>query len=191
MSAARRICGTALVVALLTTTSLHAVEVAGVKIDEKIQAGGQDLVLNGAGLRTKLFFKVYVGALYVGEKTTTPAAIYDSPAPRRMVMRMLREMGADSLYGALEEGLRNNLTAAEAAELKPQTEQLGAIMKSIGAVKEGDSIAIDFSTGGIEIGLNGKSRGKVDGAAFGKALLRVWLGDNPADAALKKSLLGS
>lgn len=180
----------ALLAALLTATALHAAEVAGIKVEEKIRVGDQELVLNGAGLRTKFVFKVYVGALYAGHKATTPEALYDSPAPRRMVMRLLREMDADSLASALDEGLRNNLTAAELATIKSQAEQLGALMKGIGTVKEGDSIAIDFTAAGIEVGLNGKSRGKVEGASFGRALLRVWLGEHPADADLKKALLG-
>jgi long-chain acyl-CoA synthetase len=179
-----------LLAAWFVAAAPQAAEVAGVRIDDKIQAGGQELVLNGAGLRTKFFIKVYVGALYVAQKTNSPAAILDNPAPRRMVLRMLREMDADSLYGALDEGLRNNLTAAELAELKPQADQLGAIMKGIGTVKEGDGITIDFGAAGIEVGLNGKPRGKVEGAVFGRALLKVWLGDQPADASLKKALLG-
>lgn len=179
-----------LLAAWLTASAPQAAEVGGVKVEEKAQVGGQELVLNGAGLRTKFFIKVYVGALYVAQKTNSPAAIMDNPAPRRMVLRMLREMDADSLYGALDEGLRNNLTAAELAELKPQADQLGTIMKGIGTVREGDGIAIDFGADGIEVGLNGKPRGKVEGAAFGKALLKVWLGDQPADASLKKALLG-
>lgn len=174
----------------LTISAPQAAEVAGVKIEEKIQVGGQELVLNGAGLRTKFFIKVYVGALYTGQKASVPAALIDSSAPRRMVLRMLRDMDAESLHNALDEGLRNNLTAAELGELRPQSEQLGTLMKGIGAVKEGDSIAIDFGSAGIEIGLNGRSRGRVEGPAFARALLRVWLGDNPADAALKKGLLG-
>lgn len=179
-----------LLAALAAAPSLQAVEVAGVKVDEKIQLGDNQLVLNGAGLRTKFFIKVYVGALYVGQKATTAAAIYDSPPPRRMLLRMLREMDADALYNALDEGLRNNLTSAETAELKPQADQLGAIMKGIAKVKEGDSIAIDFTPDGIEVRLNGKLHGHVGGAAFARALLKVWLGDNPADADLKKALLG-
>lgn len=174
----------------LAACAVQAAEVAGIRIDDRVQVGGQELVLNGAGLRTRFFIKVYVGALYVEQKTTAPAAIYDSAAPRRMMLRMLREMGADALYGALDEGLRNNLTAAEMADLKPQADQLGAIMKGIGTVKEGDSIAIDFGATGVEVGLNGKSRGTVEGAAFGRALLKVWLGDHPADASLKKALVG-
>lgn len=190
MIKARGIHRVVLLAATLAAAGVHAAEVAGVKVDDRLQVGDRELVLNGAGLRSRFFIKVYVGALYAGQKATTPEAVYDSPAPRRMVMRLLRDMDAESLANALDEGLRNNLAPAELAEVKPQAEQLAALMKGIGAVKEGDSIAIDFTSAGVDVGLNGKSRGKVAGAAFGRALLRVWLGEQPADAALKKSLLG-
>lgn len=180
----------ALLAALIASPGLQAAEVAGVKVDDRIRVGSSDLVLNGAGLRSKLFVKVYVGALYVGQKANTPAAIIDQNGPRRMVMRLLRDMDADTLHGALDEGLRNNLTAAELADMKPQADQLAGIMKGIGKVREGDSIAIDFGAEGIVIALNGDSKGKVAGGAFARALLKVWLGDKPADASLKKALLG-
>jgi len=175
----------------LATGAVQAAEVAGVKIDDRIRVGGSELVLNGAGLRSKLFIKVYVGALYVGQKASTPAAIYDSPPPKRLLMRMLREMDADTLYGALDEGLRNNLTAAELAAMQVQAGQLGTLMKGIGKVREGDAIAIDFMADGLTVSLNNQVRGTVAGADFARALLRVWLGDQPADAALKKALLGN
>lgn len=180
----------ALLAALIASPGLQAAEVAGVKVDDRIRVGGSDLVLNGAGLRSKLFVKVYVGALYVGQKANTPAAIIDQNGPRRMVMRLLRDMDADTLHGALDEGLRNNLTPAELADMKPQADQLAGIMKGIGKVREGDSIAIDFGGDGIAVVLNGDSKGKVAGGAFARALLKVWLGDKPADASLKKALLG-
>lgn len=190
MKLSRFVRSAALLGSVLAAAGLQAAEVAGIKLDDKVQVGGRELVLNGAGLRTKFVFKVYVGALYVAEKATVPAAIYDSPSPRRMLMRMMRDMDAESLYNALDEGLRNNLAEAEIAGLKPQIEKLGTIMKGIGAVKEGDGIAIDFDSAGIEVGVNGRSQGRVEGAAFGRALLKVWLGDRPADADLKKGLLG-
>jgi long-chain acyl-CoA synthetase len=181
----------AIIAALIAAPGLHAAEVAGVKVDDKIRVGSSELVLNGAGLRSKLFIKVYVGALYVGQKATTPAAIYDSPQPRRITMRMMRDLDADSLHAALDEGLKNNLTPAELAEMKPQADQLAGIMKAIGKAREGDTIAIDFSVDGVAVSLNGETRGKVPGPGFAKALLKVWLGDKPADASLKKALLGS
>lgn len=181
----------ALIAALVAVPGLHAAEVAGVRVDDAIKVGNSELVLNGAGLRSKLFIKVYVGALYVGQKATTPAAIYESPQPRRMVMRMMRDLDADSLSSALDEGLRNNHSPVELAEIKTQADQLGGIMKGIGKAREGDTIGIDFSADGVAVSLNGEMRGKVAGAGFAKALLKVWLGDKPADASLKKALLGS
>ncbi|PKO88440.1 MAG: hypothetical protein CVU18_07420 [Betaproteobacteria bacterium HGW-Betaproteobacteria-12] len=182
----------ALLLALcLAIGAVQAAEVAGVKIDDAVKVGGSDLVLNGAGLRSKLFIKVYVGALYVGQKASTPAAIYASPAPRRMLMRMLRDMDAETLHGALDDGLRNNLTAAELVAMQGQAEQLGTLMKGIGKVREGDAVAIDFTADGLTFSLNNQVRGAVAGADFARALLRVWLGDKPADASLKKALLGN
>ena len=181
----------AIIAALLAAPGLHAAEVAGVKVDEKIRVGSSELVLNGAGLRSKLFIKVYVGALYVGQKSTTAAAIIDSTQPRRIVMRLLRDLDAETLASAMDEGLRNNHSPAELADMKPQADQLAGIMKGIGKAREGDTIAIDFSADGVTVGLNGEVRGKVAGPGFAKALLKVWLGDKPADASLKKALLGS
>lgn len=181
----------ALIAALLAVPGLHAAEVAGVKVEDKIRVGSSDLVLNGAGLRSKLFIKIYVGALYVGQKSTTPAAIYDSPQPRRMIMRLMRDLDAETLSSALDDGLKSNLSPAELAETKTQADQLASIMKGIGKAREGDTISIDFSPDGVAVSLNGDMRGKVAGEGFAKALLKVWLGDKPADASLKKALLGS
>ena len=182
---------TALLAALLAVPGLHAAEVAGVRVDDRVSVGNSELVLNGAGLRSKLFIKIYVGALYVGQKTATPAAIYDSPQPRRMLMRMMRDLDADSLHTALDEGLKNNHSAAELAGIKAQADQLGGIMKAIGKAREGDTITMDFFADSVVVGMNGETRGKVAGAGFARAVLKVWLGDNPADSSLKKALLGS
>ena len=181
----------ALLAALLAVPGLQAAEVAGVRVEEKLRVGSNELVLNGAGLRTRLFIKVYVGALYVGQKAATPAAIYDSATPRRMVLRLLRDLDADSLHSALDEGLRNNHSPAELSDMQAQADQLAGIMKAIGKVREGDTVSIDFSAEGVVVSQNGEVRGKVAGANFAKALLKVWLGDKPADTSLKKALLGS
>ena len=181
----------ALIAALVAVPGLHAAEVAGVRVADSIKVGNNELLLNGAGLRSKLFIKVYVGALYVGQKAATPAAIYDSATPRRMVLRLLRDLDADSLHSALDEGLRNNHSPAELSDMQAQADQLAGIMKAIGKVREGDTVSIDFSAEGVVVSQNGEVRGKVAGANFAKALLKVWLGDKPADTSLKKALLGS
>lgn len=190
MIASHRIRQAALIAALAAAPGIHAAEVAGVNVEEKIRVGSSELVLNGAGLRSKLFIKLYLGALYTTQKSSTPAVLIDGTGPRRMNLRLLRDIGADTLHGALEEGLQNNNSPAELEAVKAASEQFAALMKGIGKVKEGDTVALDFSVDGVAVSLNGESRGKVAGAAFARALLKVWLGDKPADAGLKKALLG-
>ena len=180
----------AVLATLLATPGLYAAEVAGVRIDEQIKVGNSELVLNGAGLRSKLFIKVYVGALYVTQKAATPAALLDAGSARRMSLRLLRDLDADTLYGALRDGLKENNSEAELAALKAPIEQFAELMKKIGNARSGDTVAIDFTMDGVSVSLNGEARGKVASASFGRALLKVWLGENPVDASLKKALLG-
>jgi hypothetical protein len=179
-----------LVAAMLVALPLQAAEVAGVRIDDRAKAGNSDLVLNGAGVRTRIFFKVYVGALYLPKKTNSAAAIIDSKEPRRVALHMMRDLDADSLFGALLEGLKNNHGEADLAKLKPDTDQFERIMRAIGNAKTGDVIGIDLSSDGLSVSFNGQARGSVASEAFAKALLRVWLGEKPADSDLKRAMLG-
>lgn len=181
-----------LVVALAMPVALSAAlaaEVGGIKLDDKVSAGGHGLVLNGAGIRTKLMFKVYVGALYLPAKATTLDAVL-ARSPRRVQLTLLRDLSADDLVGALVEGLENNNSPAELAALKPQTEQLVTIMKSIGQVKTGGVVTLDFIDGETRIAYGGQAKGTIAGAPFNAALTRVWLGDKPAQADLRKAMLG-
>lgn len=179
-----------LVAAMLAAPALQAAEVAGVRLDDQAKAGATDLILNGAGIRTKVFFKVYVGALYVPKKTTSASAIIDSTEPRRVVLHLLRDLDADALFGALLEGLKNNHAEAEMAKLKPDTDQFERLMRSIGNAKTGDVIGIDFSTTGLNVSFNGQPRGSIASETLPRALLKVWLGDKPADGDLKRAMLG-
>lgn len=181
----------ALIAALLAVPGLHAAEVAGIRLDDRIRVGGSELVLNGAGLREKLFFKVYVGALYVaGAPQRSEAGVLDGSGPRRMVLTLLREVEAEALQAALDEGLAANLSSVELAAVKWQAGQLAAIMRGLGKTREGDRIALDFGADGVAVAFNDQLRGQVAGAPFARALLKVWLGNRPVDASLKKALLG-
>lgn len=179
-----------LATALSSAPCAFPAEVAGVRIDDTARSGGTELVLNGAGVRTRVVFKVYVAALYTPRKTSNAAALIDSREPRRIIMHMLRDLDADSLVGALQDGLRNNHSEAELARLKPEIDQFEQLMRTAGNAKAGDTIGIDFASDGIVVAFNGQMKGSVAGDAFARALLKVWLGEKPADAGLKKALLG-
>ena len=175
-------------------TAAQAAEVAGVKLDDKLRLapGGPELVLNGAGIRTRTIFKVYVAGLYLPEKKGTTADVLALAGPKRVAMTMLRDLGAQQLSEALAEGIRNNSSAVEQETLKARIEELLAIMNSLGEAKKGDAILLDFlPASGTHIVVNGQPRGKpITGDDFYRALLRIWLGDKPVDDDLKKGMLG-
>ena len=167
-----------------------AAEVGGVRLDDKVSMGSQELVLNGAGVRTRVVFKVYVASLYLPQKAADLAGVL-AKSPRRIQLNLLRTLSADQLVDALNEGLAENNTTAELGAVKPQVEALATIMKSFKEVKEKDVITLDFVDGATRIGLNGDAKGNIGGEAFNQALTKVWLGDKPVQADLKKSLLGA
>lgn len=175
--------------AVAFAAAAQAAEVGGVNLSDKASVGGTELVLNGAGVRTRAIFKVYVGSLYVPAKATTTAAVLDK-GPRRIQLNLLRDLSADQLVGALVDGLKDNNTPAELAAVQAQSDQLVTIMKSFGDVKEKDVVTLDFVDGGTRIALNGTAKGSVPGEAFNRALTKVWIGDKPAQADLKKAMLG-
>ncbi len=168
-------------------------EVEGVKLEATSQVGPANLLLNGAGLRTKVFFKVYVAGLYTPQKATSAAQLLAQTGPRRVAITMLRNVDAESFAGALNDGLRDNHTEAQFAALKPKIDTLNANLKAVGEAKKGDVIHFEFvPDAGTQITVNGQARGSViAGEDFFTAVLRIWLGDKPVDANLKKALIGS
>jgi len=177
--------------ALLAAPALAA-EVAGVRVDDRIKLDSGELVLNGAGLRTKYFLNLYVSGLYLTEKKTSAGEVLALPGAKRITMRLMRNVSAKQLTDALELGIRSNTSAAERESLQERLGELTAIMNALQSAKEGDLIALDWlPETGTRIVLNGESRGKIiAGADFYRALLRIWLGEDPAQESLKKSLLG-
>jgi hypothetical protein len=182
----------ALNVAIAGSAQAQPVEVAGVKFEPTVQVGGQTLQLNGAGVRTRAIFKVYVAGLYVPQKSTDANALLAQKGPRRVAIHMLRNVDADTFASSLAEGLKANHSEQELAALKARSDALTATLKAIGEAKKGDTIFFEFTPEtGTRVVVNGQPRGDaIAGEDFFAAVLRIWLGNRPADADLKKGMLG-
>ena len=183
--------------AIFVTTSLllcclaRAAEVEGVNLADKVQVSGTELTLNGAGVRTRVFFKVYVGALYLQKKAGSTDAVLGDAGAKRIAMHMLRDLEAEQLFSALNEGLKKNHAPDQLARLEPQVKQLEGIFNAVKAAKKGDVILLDYLPGaGTRVTVRGDDKGTSTGEDFNRALLRIWLGEQPADASLKKAMLG-
>ena len=180
-----------LVFALALAAPAAAVEVAGVALADEVRVGGQTLVLNGAGVGSKLFFKIYVGSLYVPQKVADIDGVLEK-GPRRIQMNFLRDLTVNQLVGALVGGLNANNSPSELAAITAPTEELLRIMKRFGDldVRDKDVLTLDFVDGATRVSLNGQFGGVIPGDAFNRALTRIWLGDKPAHRGLKKAMLG-
>lgn len=179
---------------LTLSATPFALEVSGVKVEEKIKVANQDLVLNGSGIRYAAagFVRVYVASLYLPQKRSTSAEIGALKGPRRMHLNLLREINSNDFSKGLLGGMRANLPPAEQQKHFDALLKLGAIFGQIPSLKKGETISVDSIPGtGTVILVNGKKVGEAfPDEAFFHALLQIWLGPKPIEDSLKPVLLG-
>jgi hypothetical protein len=171
---------------------VDAVAATGVAVAPAARVGDITLVLNGAGMRRMFMTDVYVIALYLAERKNQAAAIFSAPGPKRIALRFMREVTAQALVDALFEGLRDNTSESEFMRLRPAAEALSAMILPFKLATKGDIVTLDYLPAtGSHIVVNGHRSAKgVPGHDLYEALLRIWLGDKPVDANLKRALLG-
>ena len=179
---------------LLFAIPLHAAELEGVTLEEHIRVDGQELQLNGMALRTRyVFVKVYVAGLYLPQRARAAREVIDGRGARRIVLVMMREADAQQFVESIDAAMRANNTEAQIAAVKAQTDALMAMIRAVGQAKKGMRIVLDYepSAGGTTLFVDGVAQGgPMAGEAFYRALLRIWLGDDPVQQDLKEALLG-
>lgn len=150
----------------------------------------QPLILNGAGIRSKFFISIYIGALYLPHKQHTVDTILQSNTPRRVMMYCLyHEIDKDKLVDAWNEGFSEN---SNEYTIKQLHDRLEGFNKMFPALHKGDIVYLDYlPEKGTTLTFNGKQLGIIPGEDFNIALLKVWLGEYPADSSLKSAMLGS
>ena len=165
------------------------VNVESIRYEDSAVVGQTTLQLNGAGLRKKVFFKVYAAGLYVPQKAQTAQGVLEQNGAARVRLGLLRDVSAKSFVSALEEGLQDNTDEATRKEIAPELAKLIKAMNEIGDVKEGDLVDFDFSGKTTSVLVNGKLvADNIGGKKLFDSVLRIWLGENAIDDKLKKSM---
>ncbi len=191
----RRFVVCAALAALLAAPLAHAqpvTELAGVKYEPGAQVGNARLLLNGAGIRYKAVFKVYTAGLYLGTKAATTEAVLAAPGPKRMHIVMLRDIDANELGKLFTRGMQDNSPREEFSKSIAGTIRLSELFSAKKKLAAGESFSVDYVPGvGTTVLINGKaSIEPIKEPEFFASLLKIWLGNNPADAQLKDALLG-
>jgi Chalcone isomerase-like len=166
-----------------------AAEVDGIVFPPQVQVAGRQLVLNGAGIRTKFFLHIYAAALYAEHRHSSAGAVLADSGAKRIVMQFIYDgVSRKRLAEGWDEGFEKNQDKAAMAALRGRLDRFNALFRE---AHRGDVYRFDLlPDGSTEVALNGKVLGRIEGADFQRALLAVWLGDRPADADLKRALLG-
>jgi hypothetical protein len=180
--------------ALLMTFVANAatVELAGVKLEDSVDAQGTKLQLNGAGVRYKAIFKVYTAGLYLTKKAATLDEVIAAPGPKRMTITMLRDIDSAELGKLFTRGVEDNMDRAEFSKIIPSIVRMGEVFASHKKLMAGDNFVLDWVPG---VGTVLTVKGVVQGEPFKEpkffnSLMGIWLGKSPADFKLKEALLG-
>ena len=147
---------------------------------------------NGAGIRHKAVFKVYVAALYLGRKAATPDDVLAATGPKRLAITILRDIDSAELGKLFTRGVEDNSPRNEMSRLIPGLIRMGQLFADQNKLQAGDSFAIDWIPGtGTVISVKGMAQGEAfREPEFFNAMMRIWLGPHPADWKLKDALLG-
>lgn len=176
-----------LALALSLAAPAGAAEVAGVTLDDRVTVDGQTLVLNGTGIRTKLFIKVYAAGLYLPARQSDAGRILAADAPRRTVLHFLYDVDRQKMCDAWDDALAGN-TPRASAELKREFATLCTWMDD---VEKGDRMVFTYLPGsGTTVEVAGARKGVLAGKDFADALWAAWIGPKPATKDLREGLLG-
>ena len=173
----------------LSHLSYSQKEISGIKPAKTIKVGGQTLVFNGAGVREKFFLDLYVGSLYLENKTTDRESIVNEDRSMAIVLDIVSSMiTSQKMIDAVNEGFEKS-TKGNVAPLRDKIATFKSFFEE--EIKKGDRYVIAYQKGvGVVVSKNGKSMPSIKGFEFKKALFGIWFGSEPADEELMEGMLG-
>jgi len=166
----------------------QTVEIEGFTLPLLVEVGEHELELNGTGIRRAFFRNYYLGALYLPERMDSTAEIISRHGASRISLNFIRDVSLSRMQGALEDGFDDNTPAEDRERLGDEIETFKGFFEP---PKSGDRIDIDYDPDrGTIVSINGDEKGVVEGSDFNLAVLRIFLGENPADRNLRDGMLG-
>jgi hypothetical protein len=174
---------------LMITSLAAAKDIGGVKLPDSLMACKVKLLLNGAGLRKRLFIKVYAGGLYLTKYSQDPRKIIEADEPMAVRMHFIYDgVSGKKLIDGWNEGF-HNATGGNITNIKKEIDQFNGFFTD--EAKKNDIYDIVYTPGqGVRVFIKEKLMGTVEGLDFKKALFSIWLGEKPADSGLKKGMIG-
>jgi hypothetical protein len=151
--------------------------------------GGTELVLNGAGVRTKFFIELYVGGLYLVQENHDAGKIIEADEPMAIRLHIVSsKITSKKMEKATREGFVK-ATGGNVAPIQSQIENFISVFRD--KINENDVYDLVYLPDkGVEVYKNAKYSSVTPGLYFKQALFGIWLSEKPAQKSLKKKMLG-
>jgi len=164
--------------------------VAGVELPETLESGGSLLILNGAGIRTRVFLDVYVGGLYLKKRSADAAAIIDADEPMAIKLWIVTGLITNNrMQKSIEKGFQKSTSG----NTTPIREKIDALIDVYAEeINDGDSFELVYLPGqGLTVYKNGIHTATIEcGLSFKRALFGIWISDRSVQKSLKDGMLG-
>jgi hypothetical protein len=146
---ARRACLCAALALVVCGQFALAKETSGIALPDRARPEGvdTDIRLLGGGVFRFFFMRYYHCGLYAATGLSDADSILASDAPRRVHLVALRRITSFEFLWGLDQGLADNMAAAEAEALREPLEQVRATIRAIGAITRGTQVSIDYVPG--------------------------------------------
>ena len=157
-----------------------------------VRLNSTTLVLNGKGTRHRAVFRVYDMALYLSRKVKSVDDVLALPGPKQIDFTAMRELDTTEVGLAFVRGMRANASSDQMTRHLAASSRLIEIFSSRSKLAAGERFGLQFIPGkGTLFMLNGEQQGAPLGDdEFFRMMLKIWLGDSPAEPLLKDALLG-
>lgn len=169
----------------------QAAKLEGQRFEDTMMLSGRTLRLNGLGLRGVAWIKAYVAGLYLAAPTKEAAQVLAMQGPKRLRMKVMLEAASVEYSKAFLKGIKRNEPEKVQLALAQRMSGFAALIDSLDVIRAGDVVDMDYLPGvGTQLRLNDKAVGTaVEGEDFYRALLKIYIGEKPADPKMKEGLL--
>ncbi|MDA8138188.1 MAG: chalcone isomerase family protein [Desulfobacteraceae bacterium] len=175
-----------------------AVTVDGVDLPDTLSIGGEQLVLNGAGVRAKKIVfvdkKLYVAGLYLKAKSSDAQKIIQADEPMALRIKIVSSLITSERFNeATKEGFQES-TKGNTAPIQKEIDTFTSAFAD--KISNGDLFDIVYTPGtGVQVFKNGSKTATVTiaGMPIKTALFGIWLGERTEKnmQILAKQLLGT
>jgi len=178
-----------IVLAFFSLSLFAQTKVGDATLTNQLNIESSTLILNGSGLREKLWFDLYACGLYLENKNSNATKIVNGDQPMAMYMEILSSLlSKKKLVGAFKDGLKKTNSNET---IKKTTADLNTFLGFLNdEINVGDKYSLVYIPNqGTSLYINNAKKGTIKGLLFKSAIFNIWLANDPVDDDLKEELL--